>query len=705
MDSEPVRRDDILVDEASGTKAAADHEELLRDIRDDFSYFRDFWRENHAEAKIDLRFVSGDPWDIDARREREDNNRPVLSPDELDQYLNAAVNNLRQNKRAIKVNAKGDGANDQDAERRSAIIRGIEYQSNAQSAYANAFECAINCGIGFFGVTTKKSGKNGEVVPGIRTIENPLSVLLDPNAKLADFSDQKRCFVFDVIRKRDFEQKFPKALKRSFTADDMAVASEWFQAENIVIAEYWRIDGYDEDGDDGKVTQYITNGVEILEENEWPGSWIPIIPVTGKKVYVPMGSEMKRMYYSMIRKARGPQMMLAYIASQEAEEYGMAPRAPLIGYVGQFETDKEAWDTLNKVPRAYIQADPVVDQSNGNILPLPTRMPFSPNASAYEIGFERWRRSVQSSMGITPLPTAAQRSNEKSGVALDRIATQQAIGSYHFTDNFDRSLEYAGRQIDELITIVLDTPRQVAMRNPDDSHQLIHIVPKGQPMPADVKPEEVFDPTSGEGDVTISTGMSYDSQRQEASAFVDLLVGNLGNLPVPPQQKAELLAQAIKLKNIGPIGDEIAKIIDPTPPEGEEIPPQAKQAMGQMQQQNQALNAACQHYEQQIKQLEFEKQAKVVDNQARVQIEQMKIEADIAKAEINTKSQIIAEREAFVHDIATKIHVMNLETIQQAQQQQAAQQAQPQPEAQPMPQEAPQPQGQPVNQANTPESS
>ena len=69
--------------------------------------------------------------------------------------------------------------------------------------------------------------------------------------------------------------------------------------------------------------------VEILEETKWLGSWIPIIPVVGKKVYKPVGGEMKRFYYSMIRKARGSQQLLAYIVSQEAEEYGMAPRAPL----------------------------------------------------------------------------------------------------------------------------------------------------------------------------------------------------------------------------------------------------------------------------------------------------------------------------------------------------------------------------------------
>lgn len=656
MDSQPVRKD-----------PEAD-EELLREIREDFTYFRDFWTDNHNEWKTDLKFVSGDPWDPDAREEREDNSRPVLSPDELGQYLNAAINNLRQNKRAIKVNPTGQGATDKDAERRAAIIKGIEYKSNAQSAYTNAFENAINCGMGFFRVTTKIISDEGEVNPWIKIIENPLSVLLDPNAKEADFCDQKRCFVMDVLRKRDFARKYPKAQKRSFEADDVKIAPDWFQAENILVAEYWRVDGYDENGEGGKVTQYITNGLEILEKNDWPGSWIPIIAVTGKKMLVPRGNEIKIMYASMIRLARGPQKMLAYIASQEAEEFGMAPRAPFVGYVGQFETDKDSWELLNKVPRAYVQADPVVDEATSSILPLPARPAFTPNAQAYEIAKESWRRSIQASMGITPLPTAAQRQNEKSGVALDKIQSQQAIGSFHFTDNFDRAIENAGRQVNELITLVMDTPRQVGVRQPDDTHDMMHVAPGGQGAPPDVAPEDTFDPTKGEFDVTISTGMSYQSQREEASAFVDTLIGEMANLPLPPQAKATLLARAISLKDIGPIGDELAKIIDPQG-DGEPVPPQAQQMIAQLQQQLQALNAACQHYEQKIQELEFEKKAGLVKNQGEYAVAKLKIEAGLAEAEINTKAQNLSERMEFVGDLIKQL------IEQQHEKQMAAQEA------------------------------
>ena len=290
-------------------------------------------------------------------------------------------------------------------------------------------------------------------------------------------------------------------------------------------------------------------------------------------------------------------------------------------------------------------------------------------------------------MGITALPTAAQRQNEKSGVALEKIQTQQAIGSFHFTDNFDRSLENCGRQIDELITKVMDTERQVAIRNADESHSLMNVVPGGQPSTQQEPDAKVLDPQAGEFDVTISTGPSYQSQREEATEFADMLVRELKNLPIAPPQQAKLLSMAIKLKSLGPRGDEMAKIIDPPQEDGQQMPPQAQQALQQLQQHNQALNAACQTLEKQLGQLHFEKTAKVVESQAKLQqiaaqsqadmaLEDKKLQTQIAVAEIETKAQILSEREAALRDLESQWHSQAHDVATQAMEQQHAAQMQ-----------------------------
>src|SRR6185312_7947824 len=132
----------------------------LKQIREDYRYCLDYWRENREQAAIDMQFIAGDPWTEGEKREREEFDRPMLSPDELSQYVKQTNNNLRQNKRSIKVNPIGSGATDQDAEMRQGVIRAIEYKSNAQAAYTTAYEQAVECGIGALRVTWQYVGKD-----------------------------------------------------------------------------------------------------------------------------------------------------------------------------------------------------------------------------------------------------------------------------------------------------------------------------------------------------------------------------------------------------------------------------------------------------------------------------------------------------------------------------------------------------------------
>lgn len=685
--------------------SAAD-EKLLRQIRDDYRYCLDYWRENREAMAKDMDYVANQPWTADEQEERK--GRPCLTADQLSQYVKQACNNLRQNKRAIKVMPRGDGATDKDANRRAAIIRGVEYQSNAQSAYTRGFEAAVESSMGAWRVTTErvKGGKRGELQPRIKSIPNQFTVLFDPNAKEADFSDQTICFVTDVLRKTEFKRKYPNASKTSFTPDDNTMAPDWFvDDENIVIAEYWHVEVstrkkmqlagpagettmYDDERPKGdtskvlndwteekrKITQYITNGVEILERNDWAGSWIPIIGVFGEEIYVNTSGRAKRMFLSLIRRALGPQKMLCFIASQEAEEFGMAPRAPVILYEGQEQADEQNWKFLNKQPLAYIKIKPTYGE-NGELLPPPTQFPFQINTQAYELSFEKWRRQIQASIGIAPLPTSAQRQNEKSGVALEKIQTQEATGSFHFTDNLDRSLENTGRQLNELISICMDTPQQVGTRQPDETHALMHVTSEANLQAAlaqfpDTNEDDYLVVDRGEFDVTIDTGPSQQSERDMNSDFVDTLLKELaayGEALKDPTIRA-MLAKAIKLKGVGPIGDQMADLL--MPPDQNNLPPEVQAQMQQLQSQ-------IQQSQTELQKLAFEKQAKIVDNQHKMATEELKtatqkaiaelkIEADLAIAEVETKSQSLSERLEFVEDLAKQFHAQAHERGMQA---------------------------------------
>jgi hypothetical protein len=668
------------MDEDRNTTETGD-EKLLLEIRENYRYGSDYWADARKERQKDMRYLCGDPWEPDERKAREDAGRPCVNHDELNQYVNQGVNNLRQNKRGIKIEPRGNGASDKTAELRQDLVRTIEYDSKAQSAYLRAGQDMFEGSYGFFRISRKwvlddpdpddPAAFDQEIV--IKPIPNPDSVIYDPNCKEPDWSDAEWCFVVEPLSKDEFKRRFPKAERTDFSAEDMRVASGWVSDKQVLVAEYWKVvvtsidfarKGRTRPVERKKLWQYITNGVEILEKVEQPGKEIPIPAMIAMERYVDEGSGAKRVLFSLSRLARDPQMSLAYLVSQGMEEAGMSPKVPIIGYVGQFDTDSDTWDTLNKIPKAYAQVDAVPDPTNPTqVLPLPQWRQFVPNFAAYEVAKDSCRRAVQAAMGISPLPTAAQRNNEKSGVALDHIQSAEAIGSYHFVEGYNRALERAGRIVDSWTPIVYDTEREKWLHKADDTRYLAKLN-TAEPYVSE-KGETQHFPISGDHqhDIGVSTGPSMQSQRDEVGQFLDNLIANLGKLPIAPPQAAKLLAMAIQMKDLGPKGDQMAEIISPTEQD------QSGQIQ-QMQQQFAQTQEIMGQMQAELRKLQLERAGKVIENQGRMALEDKKIEGQIAVAEVTTKAQSVEERLKFLEDLWQQLHSQAHEAGMQAQDQQ-----------------------------------
>ena len=640
-------------------------EELLRTIRENYRYATDYWRDIRDERQKDMRYICGDPWPAKDRKAREDADRPVLNHDELTQYVNQSLNNVRQNKRAVKVEPAGGNSNDASAEYRQNRIRAIEYKCKADSIYETAFQQMLEGSYGFWRigrrwVSCDENNWDQEIT--ISNIPNPDSVLYDPDCKEPDWSDAQWCFVVEPMSIEKFKQQWPNAQRTDFSRDEREAAIEWFPSEKtIMVAEYWKIEIEYEDqkrknpatgktetrtAERKTVIQYITNGVEILEKNEQPGDEIPIPACIGLVRYVNDGvGNAKPKIFSLVRLARDPQMMLAFLVSQEAEEAGLTPKTPFIGYTGQFESDSDAWKSVTKKPHPFLQVDPIPDSANGQILPPPQRQNFTPNFQAYEVAKDSARRAIMAAMGISPLPTAAMRATDKSGVAIQRIQNEQALGSYHFVDNFERAIARCGRIIESWLPLYDQGIKQVALCDLEGKRKVVTInQPVVNPQTGEV---EHYPVEEGEHDVTVSAGPSNASQRDMAQEQLAALVQNMQPLVasgvIAPPQASQLLAMSIQMMQLGPIGDRMSEVISPSQ-NGPPVPPQAQQAIAQAQGQVQMLNEAMQKLQAENQELQMKLSARVADNQGRFEVEQLKAQTQIAVAEINTKSQILSER-------------------------------------------------------------
>jgi len=628
---------------------------ILTECRGRYDVASDVWGPIRANGKKNMLYVAGDPWEAADRKAREAAGRPCISLDEISQYTNQVINQLRAKRRGVQFTANGNGANDQTAEFYQNKMREIEYRSKAQIVYTTAAQNSIERGYGFCRVKTQfQPGKSFDQEIWLEEFVNPDSVLPDPDAKRSTSSDMKYCFVHEAWKVPEFKRAFPQAKVTSFeAADTINLAPAWIHGDDLVLAEYWTItthqrelallrgpDGrtipmYAEDVpaefaqyvvkrrmvDDPKVCSYLTNGVELLApsegaspKTEWPGKYIPIISCFGKVIYVDTGSGVERKIQGMVDLMRDPQMLNAYLRTCEAELVGMTPKTPFVGYTGQFRGHEDAWGSVNHVPKAYLEANATTPDTGQQVLPLPQRQAYDPPIQSLEILAESSRRSIQAAAGNMPLPTSAQRRNEKSGVALKEMRESGQVGSYHFGDHYNDMIEHVGVVVEDLMPHIYDTARDVSVRHANDTAEMV---------PVNDPSNEKSVSTTGDHLVTVSTGPSYDSTREQISDLVDTL------LAMPDGEVVRsVLPEAIKMMNLGAEGEELVEIAEALQPpqvqalkqkDGEDPDPR------QLQQQNQQMQQQLQQADAAVTDLMGKVDGKKLDAETKIKITEMEI--------------------------------------------------------------------------------
>jgi hypothetical protein len=650
----------------------------VKEIRDNFQAGSLFWSDTREQGRKDMAAVSGDPWEPEDRKEREDNGRPVLALDELSQYLNQLINGVRQHPRAIKVTPRGTGANDKTAELRANKIREIEYRSHAQEAYTTLLENAAQRSYGFMRIKTEWESFesfNKEIL--IEPMVNPDQVTIDPFSLRADTSDKEWACVHETRRKSDFIRQYGKDAEcADFGSMDGGIKLWAPTADAVQLAEYWKRktrkrklllvqprgpqpsgifglnqpaapkpiavfeDQFLQKGIEGEIVkfrdldypsivQYVTNGMEVLKETPFPGLYIPIVACYGKVLYLDDGSGMKRQILSMIRLARDPYMLYCYYRTQQAEMAGMIPKVPVMGYKGQFDGLEGDWQKAPHEPLAFIEANAKTEATGEQILPLPTRLAYSAgeHLQSLELCAEGARRAIQAAIGSSPLPTAAQRRGEKSGVALQKIDDAQQLGSFHFIDHFDDALAFGGKIINGIMADVYDSVREIGIRTPTGDSEVITINDP-QSKVEGYEPNDLNFAEHGDHEVTISTGPNFDSERERADDFTESLVKSNVVLEIAgPEVAAAVLAKSIKLMNLGVIGDEIADLIMPAKYKKDAKQPDPAALMQHVQEADQLLQQA---------------QAKITELEQQIAMDAAKEQADTERAAMNneTKKQL-----------------------------------------------------------------
>ena len=614
---------------------------------------------NRAEALDDVRFSAGDQWPVDVQNSRVLESRPCLTINKVDAYCRQIVNQIREQRPRIKAHGMNTQSNEKQAQIITGMCRHIELQSDADQAYLNAVDYAVRMGWGYIRVTTdyvKDDSFDQEIY--IRPIENPFTVYFDPNSIMADGSDAERCLITTLIPKKTFSAMYPDAeVDSGFVSRGTGdVVGDWIQKEEIRIAEYWYTvresvvllqlsDGssiYEDEVDKDlmkelgvtiinkresvrkKVKWCKVTAMQVLEEGEWAGKYIPIIPVYGQSTIV----QGKHKRFGLVRMAKDPQRMYNYWSTALTETVALAPKAKWILAEGQDEGHENEWAQAN------IKAMPVLRYKQTDIDGRPANPPIRQQPESPPTGamaaMQSMNLDLQAVIGIydpNQLPQGIQ-----SGKAIQGQQMQSDMTNMHYYDNLTRSIRQVGRIILDLIPKIYDTQRAMRIIGDDGKPEIMTI--NERKMDEQGIERILNDMSIGEFDVVMDTGPGYNSKRQEAvTAMMSLFQAE----PALVQVAGDLLVRNMDFPGADIIADRMA-INNPLAQidDMSDIPPPIQMKLKQDQ-------ATIQQLQQQIQamQMDMKYGASVAEQQeqAITAREQMKLEAKLEDSKMRTDTQ------------------------------------------------------------------
>jgi len=608
-------------------------DDIVKEALDAFDVVQSAELDNRDLAEDDIEFARlSNQWPEWAEKQRIAEHRPCLTFNRLGPVIRQVINDSRMNRPATSVHPVDGKADKDTAEVLTGLIRNIEASSDADIAYDTAVENAVSGGFGYWRINTEYAlnamDEDGIREMGesafdqnlfIRAVPNIFSVYGDPYSQAADSSDWMTSFVVEQLTKKQFEERFKGAEMVDFSATEWTEIREpWVIDETVQIAEFWKrekivklayavqLPGSEElPGDvvvmfedelkkepllkqgatvigqprpvmSYKVTQHTISGVEELQKVDWPGAYIPIVPVYGDEVNL----KGKRHFRSLIRDARDAQMKYNFWSTTATEMIGLAPKAPYIGEQGAFDVGNEKWQTANNQSHAYLE------HKKGT--QMPQRQPFAGVPAGVLQEQLNASDEIKAITGIYDASLGA-RSNETSGVAINARKVEGDVATFHFIDNLTRAIRHSGRILVDLIPKVYSTPRIIRILGEDGTSEERTL---NQPY-EDGGVVRIHDVRTGRYDVTVKAGPGFTTRREEAAAQMMDLIKAFG--PEAGKLIGDLLAKNLDWPGADEIAERLKKLLPPELQDGENgLPAEVQTQIQQMTQAIQQLQAALQ---------------------------------------------------------------------------------------------------------------
>ena len=640
----------------------AKEQDIITEALHRFETAADSWQETYDLALGDVAFIDEPEgqWDETSKNNRK--NRPCLTFDKLSASVDRIVGSQFANMPSIKVRAAEEG-DENIAEVFQGLIRQIDQRG--LKAFKTAYKFAVKGGWGCFLIDhdyIDDVSLNQDII--IREIKNPFSVLIDPVVQAQSVEEARYGFVFEDIERDEFERMYPEAKSEGSQSDFESTGNfdSWVSQDYVRVADYYRIvtqetrlvqlsDGRvvdysqiesiaDELNLNGitlgkerrvqmrKLERYKLTALEVLEEIECVGRYIPIVPVFGKTTNVD-GTFFSR---GIVQKAKDAQKMYNYARSVAVEVTALTPKQPYLVTPGMIKGHEERWRNM------MTSSDPVMffnfDQGQ-----KPFREAPAQGSPALSQDAQLASADIQATTGIFEA-NLGQQGNETSGVAIRGRQFQGELTNYEYADQLSDSMELAGKICIDLIPKIYDTERQIRILGEDETEEVIAV---NKPL-QDMQTGEFIltnDLSVGHYDIKMATGPSFSTRKQETAEQLSQIIAQNPDM--------SQLVGDILFKNLDLVGgDEVISRLRSAGVKAGIIEPDEQEALAlqQQMQQQQQIEAQAAQLELSMKQAEVmneqsetrERESKAFLNSVKAQLQQL----ELAKAQQDLEAEKIA---------------------------------------------------------------
>ena len=407
------------------------------------------------------------------------------------------------------------------------------------------------------------------------------------------------------------------------------------------------------------VRHYIMSAYEIFSKNgvkgePFPGRHIPLIVAQGPEINI----EGKAYNRSGIKYAIDPQLNYNYWQVGAAEQTVLGAKNPWVMTALQaegYEGDYAAFPTKN-YPIAFYNRD--IDPETKTEAVKPTREPTPNPPQGMFTMIQDCRQAVEDGMGMGMRDTQSGGAPGASGKAIQEEHKPSELGNYEFFDNIVRAIVHTMRVLNDIISEIYDTDRDIKFRAGDNTEMHVPInttvgkaLDRVRKNPEKYRGKDVGltvqrltvlqrkygedhpfnDLTTGKYEINYSTGASYATQRTEALdwwlkyANIDKRVpAAMGDLIVGAHDDIFAAEGARRLKKLAPpgliepeAGEQLAKPLEPSP--------QVKLMMAKAQteaakQKTQAMAMQAKILEGKLKLVQYYKETRESDHGIRMQI-------------------------------------------------------------------------------------